>query len=41
LGGVNTLSPLYLGASIFTTLLIFATGLRHFHHTERTFADVI
>jgi len=41
LGGTNTLSPLYLGASILTTLLIFATGLRHFHRTERTFADVI
>jgi lipopolysaccharide transport system permease protein len=41
LGGVNTLSPLYLGASILTTGLIFITGLRHFHHTERTFADVI
>jgi len=35
LGDVNTLSPLYPGASI------LATGLRRFHHTERTFADVI
>jgi lipopolysaccharide transport system permease protein len=41
LGGANTLSPLYLGVSIITTLLIFVTGLRHFHRTERTFADVI
>jgi homopolymeric O-antigen transport system permease protein len=41
IGGANSLSPLYLGASIFTTLLIFAAGLRHFHRTERTFADVI
>ena len=41
LGGANKLSPLYLGASILTTVLIFVTGLRHFHHTERTFADVI
>jgi lipopolysaccharide transport system permease protein len=41
LGGVNTLNPLYLGASILMTAAIFATGLRHFHHTERTFADVI
>lgn len=41
LGGVNTLSPLYLGVSILMTGLIFLTGLRHFHQTERTFADVI
>jgi len=41
IGGVNELSPLYLGASVVTTLLIFVTGLRHFHRTERTFADVI
>ncbi len=41
LGGVNTLNPLYLGASILMTALIFITGLRHFHHTERSFADLI
>jgi lipopolysaccharide transport system permease protein len=41
LGGVNQLSPLYLGMSILGSLLIFVTGLRHFHRTERSFADVI
>jgi len=41
IGGSFELSPLRLGMSAVTILLMVVTGLRYFRSTERTFADVI
>ena len=39
--GAGTVSPMYLGISVVTTVILLVSGLLVFSRTERTFIDTV